>query len=59
MTPNQTKKKPNIVGRKGGNNGKRIETRRTTVEHKTFLNGDGGTNKERKDRSNPKGKKRL
>jgi len=51
-------KKPNIVGRKGGDNGERIETRRK-VEHKAFLNGDGGANKERKDKSNPKEEKKT
>jgi len=52
MIENQTNvKKRNIVGGKGGDNGERIETRRATVEHKTFLNGDGGTRKGRKDKT--------
>jgi hypothetical protein len=44
-------KKSNIVGGKGRDNGEQIETRRTRVERKTFLNGDAGTGKEGKDQT--------
>jgi hypothetical protein len=59
MIENRTSlKKPNIVGGKGGDNGKQTETRRTNQEHKIFLNCDGGTSKEREDKkgkvTNPK-----
>jgi hypothetical protein len=47
---------------KGGDNGEREKTWATSVECKTFLNGNGGTSKERKDKTREKqskGKKRL
>jgi hypothetical protein len=52
MIENQTNvKRPNIVGGKGGDNGEQIETRSTKVERKTFLNGNAGTRKERKNQT--------
>ena len=42
-----------------GNNRERIETRKTGVERKTFLNGDGATSKEREDKTRERQSKRL
>jgi len=57
MNDRKNVKKLNIVEGKGGNNGERIETRRTGVEHKTFLNGDE-TSKEREDKTRERQSKR-
>ena len=60
MNDRKNVKKSNIVEGKGGNNRERIETRRTGVERKTFLNGDGATSKEgttKQGKDNPKEKK--
>jgi hypothetical protein len=50
--------KSQILLGKGGDNGERIETRRKTVEHKTFLNGDGATSKEMEDKTKERQSKR-
>jgi len=57
---NERSKIQQIVGGKGGDNGKQIETRSTKAERKTFLNDNAGTSEERKDQTregNPKKKK--
>ena len=63
MFENQTNiKKPNIVEGKGGDNDEREKTWGTSVECKTFLNGNGGISKERNDKKREKqskGKERL